>query len=140
MKLKLITGFGQDEKCSIDVSEAHKAYYLYNNPEKRGVFDNGLAIEGRDIKRIIPDWNGTMGWNNTHKLDDDDWNDIRGKKMDMRMNDTLYLANKVAKLAEHNPILLEMELEEAQQSLPESKEYQALNEETKKLADKFKIS
>ena len=55
-KIKLIVGFRRDQEHSIDADEAHKAYYLFLNPEKRGVFKSGLAIVGADIKEIVPDY------------------------------------------------------------------------------------
>lgn len=139
MKLKITTGFGQDEKFTIEGNEAHKAYYLFNNPEKRGTFENGVAVIGKNIDTILPDWNATMGWNTTHKLDDDDWNDIRAKGVDIKMGQLQNKAQKVAKLAEKNPALLEMKLEEAQKVLPEHTGQDMLGEERKSLADKLKI-
>ena len=120
MKIKITTGFGQDEKFTIDGQEAHKAYYLFNNPDKRGTFDNGVAIIGKNIHTIAPDRNGSMGWNDTHKLDDDDWNDIRRHGVDVKVNERLYNAKKIAKMVKNeNSPLLRMELSEAINSLPE---------------------
>lgn len=139
MKLKVTTGFGQDEKFTIEGNEAHKAYYLFNNPEKRGTFENGVAVIGKNIDSILPDWNATMGWNATHKLVDDDWNDIRSKGVDVKMGQLQNKAQKVAKLAEKNPALLEIKLDEAQKALPEYTGQDALAEEGKKLSDKMNV-
>ena len=140
MKLKITSGFSQDEKFTIDESEAHKAYYLFNNPDKRGTFNNGVAIIGKNINSILPDWNATMGWNATHKLEDDDWNDIRSKGVDKKMNNLLETAQKLGKMIETNPKLLELELREAEKLLPENKNVNLLTDERKSLADKFKVS
>jgi hypothetical protein len=110
MKIKIITGFGDDQKHSIDADEAHKAYYLFRNPEKRGVFSNGLALMGRDIRAIQPDWHGTMGWNPTHKLDDDDWNQLRGSGTVAKLNEMLGNGNLIAYKIDENPRLLHMRL------------------------------
>src|SRR5215210_8904060 len=75
-KIKLITGYRRDQEHSIDANEAHKAYYLFEHPTERGIFSNGLAIIGADIRGIVPDYHGTMGWNPTHPLDGDDWNEL----------------------------------------------------------------
>lgn len=95
MKLKIITGLRQDQYFVIDGEEAHKAYYLFLNPEKRGVFENGVAIIGQDIRGIDPAWNESMGWNPTHKLDDDDWNYIREKGQDRKMQDLITKAKEL---------------------------------------------
>lgn len=137
MKIKISTGFSGDEKFIIDSDEAHKAYYLFNNPELRGTFKNGVALIGRDIRSIQPAWNEIMGWNPTHKIDDDDWNDIYRKGVDKEANIILTLAQDTARLAQNNQSLLEQPLSEIK-SLP-SKQQSELTEGIKRLADKFKI-
>jgi len=74
--IKLIVGFRRDQEHSIPATEAHKAYYLFNNPEARTTFSNGLAIKGDQIQEIVPDYHGTMGWSPTHILDNDDHNEL----------------------------------------------------------------
>ena len=138
MKIKITTGFSADEKFIIDSDEAHKAYYLFNNPEMRGTFSNGVAIIGKNIQGIQPAWNESKGWNPTHKLDDDDWNDIRRTGLDERMEKILAKARDVAHIAENNLKLLEQDLSEIQVILPTEKNTKLL-EETKNLSDKFQI-
>src|SRR3954447_1451082 len=99
-KVKLIVGFRRDQEHSIDADEAHKAYYLFLNPDKRGVFSNGLAIKGDQIQEIVPDWQGTMGWNPTHILDSDDFYDIRRHGMENKVRDMLAAAKDIAYLAD----------------------------------------
>ena len=72
LKIKIITGFRKDQYYTIDAEEAHKAYYLFLNPEERGVFNNGVAMIGKNVQGIEPDYHATMGWNSTHTLDSDD--------------------------------------------------------------------
>lgn len=96
LKIKLITGFRKDQHFTIDADEAHKAYYLFLNPEKRSVFKNGVAIIGQNIQGIEPDYNATMGWNPEHILDADDRNDMRSKGIDRELRDVLQLARDVA--------------------------------------------
>lgn len=93
MNIKLVTGF---KDFSIDAEEAHKAYYLFLHPNERGTFSNGLAIRGQDIQRIEPDYQGTMGWNPTHRLDEDDWNQIKKYKVDKKLRDLMYEAKQLA--------------------------------------------
>lgn len=139
MKIKITTGFSADEKFIIDSDEAHKAYYLFNNPEIRGTFSNGVAIIGKNIQGIQPAYNETMGWNPTHKLDDDDWNDIHSKGMDKKLSLCLEKARNVAKLAEKNLVLLETPLSEIK-SLPKTEKQNLLDEGIKSLSEKFKTN
>lgn len=88
-KIKLITGFRTDQHSTVDADEAHKAYYLFRNPEERGVFNNGVAIVGKYIKGIEPDYHATMGWNPTHQLDSNDYNELRGRGVDVEIRDAL---------------------------------------------------
>lgn len=100
LKVKIITGFRRDQEHSIDANEAHKAYYLFLNPEARTVFNDGLALKGSDIQQIVPDYQGTMGWNATHTLDSDDWNEMREKGIDKELREVLVLAQNIARISE----------------------------------------
>lgn len=113
MKVKVITGFREDQYYVIDAEEAHKAYYLFNNPEKRGVFNNGVALIGKNIQGIEPAWQETMGWNPTHRLDSDDWNEINSKGIGTKLKETLYLAKQVSDSIESKPELMKLPLSEA---------------------------
>ena len=117
MKIKITTGFNEDQKFTIDSEESHKAYYIFNNPDKRGTFNNGVALIGKDIRSIMPDYNSEMGWNPTHKLDDDDWNELRAKGVDVKMRNILEEAKKVSYLAEKNPQILNTPLSETKNKL-----------------------
>jgi hypothetical protein len=97
-KLKMIVGFRRDQEHSIDIDEAHKAYYLFTHPDVRAIFSNGLAIKGSQIDEIIPDWQGTMGWNATHILDGDDWNEIHNSGVESRLRNLLVAAKEIAEL------------------------------------------
>jgi len=99
-KVKLIVGFRRDQEHSIDADEAHKAYYLFLNPDKRGVFKNGLAIVGSDIKEIVPDYQATMGWNPTHVIDSDDWNELYKTGAAYKIPKLLAAAKEIAQLAQ----------------------------------------
>ena len=96
MKIKLVVGFRRDQEYSVDAEEAHKAYYLFLHPDSRGVFNNGLAIKGSSIEEIKPDYNGTMGWNETHVLNDDDMNEIRGKGIDRKLKKLMSAGKEIA--------------------------------------------
>lgn len=120
--IKIITGFDDDQKHTINSDEAHKAYYLFMNPEKRGMFNNGLAIIGKDIKTILPDYNATMGWNATHELDGDDWNDIRKKGVDIILRDIIQGAKEISYLVNKNPHFINEKLSEINLKLPSSRE------------------
>lgn len=133
-KIKVTTGFGADEKFTIDAQEAHKAYYLFNNPDERGTFKNGVAITGSRIQGIMPDWHAIMGWNPTHKLNDDDWNEIKRHGIDTKMNNILSIARDVAKLAERNTQMLTEPLTQLRKALPEN----LVATEIKELSERFK--
>jgi len=133
LKIKIVTGFRDDQSFSISSEEAHKAYFLFLNPDQRGVFENGLAIRGSDIQRIEPDYQGTMWWNSTHRLDEDDWNEIKEKGIDRKLQDLLSQARRVARL--ENP-QIKLPFSEAIKSLPENK---VMSDEVKQLADKISL-
>lgn len=103
-KIKMVTGFRRDQEHSIDANEAHKAYYLFLNPDQRGVFSNGLAILGSQIQEIIPDFQGTMGWNPTHVLDADDWNELNRKGIAAKIQKYLTLGKDVARFGDTNDL------------------------------------
>jgi hypothetical protein len=115
--IKIKTGYREDEYYVIKNSEAHKAYYLFEHPEARTVFSNGVALRGEDIRGIEPAWNEMMGWNPTHKLDNDDWNEINKSGIKEKINEVIDEAQKIAKLAEKNMELLNLKLSEAKQLL-----------------------
>lgn len=61
------------------------------------MFDDG-AVE--KVESIIPDQNRSMGWNPSHKLDDDDWNDIRSKGIDRKLRDAISEAREDIQMLE----------------------------------------
>jgi hypothetical protein len=95
-KVKIVCGFRKEQEYTINANEAHKAYYLFNHPEKRGTFSNGLAIRGADIQRIEPDYNATMGWNHTHQLTSDDWNEVNISGVARKFKGILHAAKEIA--------------------------------------------
>lgn len=105
LKVKIITGYDDEQHYTITADEAHKAYYLFRNPEKRGVFNNGLALVGKDIRAIQPDYHATMGWNKTHKMNADDWNEINAKGISDKLRDILSMANQISYRVDKNPEL-----------------------------------
>lgn len=131
--IKVITGFRDNQYYVINGDEAHKAYYLFMNPEERGVFKNGVALIGKNIQGIEPDWNETMGWNPTHKIVDDDWNEIHKRGVKTRMRELLTEAKRVMPLIEKNKALLQINLTQITQELPEPK----FTEDIKRLTEKF---
>lgn len=116
LKLKIVTGFTEDQKYTIDAEEAHKAYFLFLNPDARGIFGNGLAIIGRHIQAIQPDYHATLGYNKTHKLDSDDWNEINGSGVEERMQETIERAKTIASTISSNPGLLSLKMSEIELS------------------------
>lgn len=99
-KVKIVCGFRKEQEFTINANEAHKAYYLFNHPEKRGTFDNGLAVKGSDIQRIEPDYNATMGWNHTHQLTGDDWNELHASGVMQKMQGIMASAKEIGRIGE----------------------------------------
>jgi len=132
MYIKIITGFRKEQKYTIPAEEAHKAYYLFLNPDKRGVFSNGVAVEGSTIKGIEPDYHATMGWNETHILDGDDWNEIASKNIDRKMQAFLSKGKEVGYLASGDIKVLATPLE-----LPKPQDSK-VSQLTAQLAEKMK--
>ncbi len=124
LQLRIITGFRETQSYTISSEEAHKAYYLFLHPEERAVFENGVALVGKNIQSIEPDYQATMGWNATYELQGEDWNEIRKYKVDIAMNQLLAEAKQIAKLAEEKPKLLDLPFSQIEKphivSLPNS--------------------
>lgn len=129
-KIKIILGYREDQQISIPANEAHKAYYLFNHPNERGTFSNGYAVRGQDIHSIEPDYQGTMGWNATHELDEYDWIEIRKAGVDRKLRGILSSAVEAAK----DPQKLTLPLSEIAE-LPQK----AISDEVKALAESKRI-
>ena len=108
LKVKIVSGFRKDQEFSIDAEEAHRAYYLFLNPEKRGVFSTGLAIVGQDIRHIEPDFVGSMGWNQGYNPTPEDFAEIRYNGVDKQLNLILNKAKQVAQLNDPSKLALPM--------------------------------
>ena len=91
MKFKIMRGFGQDDFIPIDESELEKAIYCHMS-RKDGAFSMG-SINGSHISAVMPDFHGTMGWNYSYKLTPDDWDDIRSKGVDKKIQKFIEGAN-----------------------------------------------
>lgn len=100
LKIKVIVGYRKDQHYSIDAEEAHKAYYLFTHPKERGVFKNGLALRGEDIQAIEPDINGSMGWNPTHTLENEDWNEVKKTGIERELRNIMAKAKEAAALGQ----------------------------------------
>lgn len=95
-KVKIITGFREDQHYTIDAEEAHKAYYLFLNPEARTVFSNGVALIGKNIQGIEPDFHATMGWNKGYELNTYDYEEISKLGVDVGIRNLLHEAKEIA--------------------------------------------
>lgn len=104
LKVKVITGFKAGQSFTVGAEEAHKAYWLFLHPDERGVFDCGVAVVGRVIQGIEPDYNATMGWNPSHLLGVDDWAEIRRLGTEKRLQDVMALAKNAARMMDRDRI------------------------------------
>lgn len=83
----------------IDETELEKALAAFRFGTS--VMFNQGALE--KVGDIVPDYNRSMGWNPTHKLENDDWSDIRSKGVDRRLKEQLQLTKeKIDYLVETN--------------------------------------
>ncbi len=135
--IKVITGFREDQETSIPMQEAHKAYYLFKNPDARGVFDCGVALIGRNIQEIKPDWNKTMGWNDTHELGDDDWNEIRKYEVESKMRWLIEKAKEIGDVIPSKPEYMKLPMGAVLQDFKPNETQKLVSDEVKKLADKM---
>ncbi len=99
-----------DQFISVPLQEAHKAYRLFQNPTERGIFENGIAIVGSDIRQIKPDYNKTMGWNDSHSINNEDWNELRREGIEEKMEMIMEKARDVAKMMPTRPDFAHMTL------------------------------
>lgn len=140
--IKIITGFGEDQKYSVELDEAHKAYYLFRNPEKRGVFSNGVALLGRTIQAIQPDWHAIMGWNPTHKMTTEDWAELETTGVKEKVYRIMRRADNLVMDIETDPSLLSLPLNQVLK-MPRyaeiSSEDKAISDMTKELTDGFSV-
>lgn len=97
--VKIVCGYRKDQEFTVNANEAHKAYYAFVNPDKKVVFSTGLALRGSEIQRIEPDYHTPMGWNPTHLLTSDDWNEIHKNGLVNKLRDIIQLAKDVARTA-----------------------------------------
>lgn len=95
--IRVICGYRKEQEYLVNANEAHKAYYIFTNPDKKAVFDDGLALKGSDIQRIVPDYNSAMGWNPNHQLTNEDWNELHSNGLMEKMQGIMSLAKEVAK-------------------------------------------
>jgi hypothetical protein len=116
MKIKVKTGFLEEQYFVIEASEAHKAYYAFSNPDSRVIFENGIAIIGRNIVAIEPAWVEIMHWNRGYKMTAEDWACIP-QEIQKKVSDCLSTARDVAVLAEKKKELLSLPLKEAKNAL-----------------------
>lgn len=101
LKIKIVCGFRADQEYTVDCEQAHVAYYLFINKAHRFVFSNGIAIEGADIKRIVPDYNATFGFMPSYVMTPHDWADVyeseENSKAYKALQDRMTLAKDLAK-------------------------------------------
>lgn len=107
-KIKVVVGFRKDQEFTLDANEAHRAYYLFLNPDKRGTFANGLALKGSDIQRIEPDYHATKCYNHDYRLTGEDMRELAADGTVTKLNSIMVAAKEVAQrgIAEdmHTPL------------------------------------
>jgi hypothetical protein len=113
MKFKVSTGYKEEQAFFVDESEVHKAYFLFLNPDKRSIFNNGSAIVGRDIKSIEPDYHGALGFNRGYTMVAEDYAIInREGGVGKKAQEITARAKDVAYMAENDQSVLNLPLGE----------------------------
>lgn len=77
---KAIHGFDAEDFLPIEADELEKAIYAHMTGSK-AAFQSG-SISGSIIQVVQPDYHRAMGWNQGHKLDADDYAELRQYRID----------------------------------------------------------
>jgi len=105
-KVKIVCGHRKDQEFTIDANETHRAYFLFNNPQKRGTFDSGLSVLGADIRRIEPGYHATMGWNPEHLLNGEDYRELEQTGTAAKLKMILENAKEIASYCQSEDLKL----------------------------------
>jgi hypothetical protein len=138
MYYKLKIGYGLEEYIQITRDELEKATYCFLT-KKDSVYSGG-ACKGSEILAIQPDFHRVMNWNRGWKLTGDDYDELRQKGIDRKMNKEL----------EDTKIKIQYLIETRQENLigkniqtPELEKTKELPDDLKRLSEsvinKFKI-
>lgn len=92
MHYKIKTGYGELDFVPIDQSELETAFYAFLS-ESKAIFKQGV-VRGKDIISISPDYHKVMNWNYTHKLDVDDFAELRSKGIENKAMNLLETAKE----------------------------------------------
>lgn len=139
---KIVYGFKDElNYFPITSEELHKAYVLAMEGGKTifkaGFFQN----RGNDILRIIPDWHAEKGWNKGYQMGALDFEDI--SPLEEGYNQTLQQGRLLAEyiVRDERRDLLNLPMSEGLKEMKQlaSHENRSFSDETKKLAEKFKI-
>ena len=112
LKFKVVTGYRIDQFHSIEPDELHKVYYLFLNPDKRGILNDGTPIIGKNILDIAPDYHGIMGWNVGYNIEPTDYEMIEKSGIKDRVAKCKSFANQIALSIQQKPKLLQLPLSE----------------------------
>lgn len=97
--------FDDMQYISVPAQEAHKAYYIFANPEARAIFSNGHALIGKHIKSIVPDYHAALGYNQGYKLTPED-HAIIAKSPDVaKLKRVMVIGKKAAQLPNAKQLL-----------------------------------
>jgi len=94
---KIVTGFGDKDYFRIGKDEVARAYYCFLT-DGQMITAEGVALRGRNILRIEPNWNEVMGYNRDHKISGEDFLDIGSKRQEhsrLIMNKAKEIAKEV---------------------------------------------
>ena len=89
---KVIWGF--DEERSTDIGESELIKALYAMSTKSKVYLGDILLDGKYIIAIKENYQKTMGWNPTHEMDSDDWNQLKTEGIDKLFAGKVYEAKQ----------------------------------------------
>ena len=130
---KIIQGYEHERDVIIREDELERAYGLFMLGG-RWIFSGG-PVDGKNIQTIVEDYHTTMGWNKEYKLGTDDYEQLTQQGVDRKMK------NLLSEAKERVTYLINSKQENLigkNAEIPGLKNQ--FSEETKVLADKFKIS
>lgn len=97
---KVIWGFDEERTTDIGESELIKALYAMSTKSK--VYIGDILLDGKYIIAIKENYQKVMGWNSTHEMTSDDWNEIRAVGVDKLFTGKVYDAKmKVQEMIEN---------------------------------------
>ena len=102
MKKSFKIQIGYDKYIGISKKDLPNAYYSFIN-ETKMITSDGIAIRGKDIISIEPDWNNILGYNTGYKINE---REIENKYIEKAREIMLKAKNVANKTLKENNVKL----------------------------------